>query len=291
MAWSDWKASRSKGNTVDLFEFTTGENPGDVVRYCNGERAVVFDGETFNPIAIERDAIKSKGREMGGNFRIRMPRSCEIAQLFQGTLPRRVIFLRIFEGDIPEFDAPGSWDAADPPVANLMWTGRVLEAKSSEATTTLSCDNLGAGMRRPGLYRFYQRECPHTLFGTRCGASKAAATTSLTVFASDPSGRRIGVDWTATGMTSDQIDNHIGGLLEFTGPNGLESRTIVSTGSTWIDVDSPVTGLIFEDDPFDITLGCQRTMEACRLLHDNILNYGGMPFIPIHNPNNKNNHT
>lgn len=289
MALNPMKTSRHSGNSIDLYEFTYGENPADVFRYCSGERPVVLDGETYTPLAIERDAIKSKGREMGGSFNVTVPRTSDIAKLFQGTPPRRVIFLRIFEGDLPEFDSPVEYGT--DPVANVIWTGRVLEAQNKETTTILSCDNLGAGMKRPGLHRFYQRECPFALFGSRCQASKVAASTTVEVFAADPVGRRIGVNWTLLGFTEEQKENHIGGLVEFTGPNGLESRVIVAVGSTYLDVDSPVTGLISEFETFTITLGCQRTPDACSILHNNIVNFGGMPWIPNHDPHNKNNHT
>lgn len=290
MALNPMKTSRHRGNSTDLYEFTYGDNPGDVFRYTSSEFNVDLDGETFVPLAIEREAIKSKGREMGGSFNITVPRTSELAELFQGTPPRRVILIRIWEGDVPEFDTPAELGAA--PAAHLIWTGRVLESQHKEQTTLLSCDNLGAGMKRPGLHRFYQRECPFALFGTRCGASKAAASTTLTVFGQDPTDRTIGVDWlTETGFTDDQKENHIGGLVEFTGPHGTESRVVVGVGTTSLDVDSPVGGLISEFDTFTVTLGCQRTPDACQTLHGNIVNFGGMPYIPTDNPVGKNNHT
>lgn len=290
MALNPMKTSRHSGNNVDLFEFTYGDNSGDVFRYCNAEFPVDLDGDTFSPMTIQRDAIRSKGREMGGSFNVTVPRTSAIAELFQGTPPRRVILLRIFEGDIPEFDTPAG--LGTEPAANVVWAGRVLEAQHKDDTTILSCDSLGAGMKRPGLHRFYQRECPFVLYGTRCQANKALATSNVTVFAADPIGRRIGLDWVnETGLDEEGRSNHIGGLVEWTGPYGAESRVIVNTGATFLDVDSPVDGLLSENDAFTITLGCQRTPDACFLLHNNIVNFGGMPYIPNEDIHNKNNHT
>ena len=185
--------------------------------------------------AIEREAIKSKGREMGGSFNITVPRTLSWPSCFKGPRPRRVILIRIWEGDVPEFDTPAELGAA--PAARFDLDRTCLESQHKEQTTLLSCDNLGAGMKRPGLHRFYQRECPFALFGTRCGASKAAASTTLTVFGQDPTDRTIGVDWlTETGFTDDQKENHIGGLVEFTGPHGTEP------GGGWRRHDEPRRG-------------------------------------------------
>jgi len=41
-----------------------------------------------------------------------------------------------------------------------------------------------------------------------------------------------------------------------------------------------------------VVFGCPHTVGGCRRVHDNILNYGGQPYIPVgSNPVHKNNHT
>jgi hypothetical protein len=282
------KKSRFAGNSVDLFEFTYGEGEGDVYRYCNAERPVGLSGETFAPLAIERDAITKKAREAGSPLNVKVPRTSEIAQLFQGTPPRRVVFLRIFEGDIPEFDSPAEWDSAT--TMHLVWSGRILEATHKGDVTILSCDTLGAGMKRPGLRRYYQRECGHVLYGTRCQANKTLATFSYSArnFSSDPRRVHLPANWMGDDATRA---NFIGGLLEWDGPGGRETRVIKSVTGNWIDVDSPVTGLISDYQSVDVILGCQRTLDACAILHDNTLNFGGQPFIQSDNPHGRNNHT
>lgn len=287
MALGVLKRSRHSGNSVDLFEFVHGDGVDDVFRYTNAERPLTLGGKTYQPVAIERDGFKKKGREMGSNFKVKVPRSTDLAKLFQGTPPRRVVFLRIYEGDIPEFDSPADWSSE--PVADIIWSGRILEAQHQGETTTLSCDNLGAGMKRPGLQRFYTRECPHVLYGTRCQADKVAATRQMMVNNYDPTGRYIPLS--ANWVTGSEGDNYIGGLVEWNGPKGRESRVIVGTSGTGLTVDSPVVGLLFEGDVIDVVLGCARNLEACATLHNNIINYGGMPYIPTENPHGKNNHT
>ena len=40
-----------------------------------------------------------------------------------------------------------------------------------------------------------------------------------------------------------------------------------------------------------VYLGCPHTLEGCETIHDNVVNYGGHPFIPVaSNPIGKNNH-
>lgn len=291
MALSFFKSSRHRGNTVDCFEFVYGDSSeDDAYRYTNTERPLVFDGKTFDALAIERDSIKSKGREMGGQFNVKVPRTSGIAQLFQGLPPRRVVFLRVYEGDAPEADTPEGWASGPTPVLDLIWSGRVLEAQHKSDITVLSCDNLGAGMKRPGLNRFYQRECPHVLYGLRCQADEAAATSTFTS-ADAPEGRTIRLTGGWPELSDADRGNHIGGILRFTGPVGQETRRIVDVSANFVTVDSPVGGLLSEGDALTVSLGCPRTPEACVQLHNNIQNYGGMPYIPELDPHGKNNHT
>ncbi|MEP2533547.1 phage BR0599 family protein [Shimia sp.] len=276
--------SRAGARPVDFYRFDLGSDESDYLAYTSAEQAHTVDGLLYEPLAIDRDAVQSRGRGQSGELKVELPASSEIATLFRGGAPRRVVFLRIYEGNIP--DARDLAGTSEPVEVNLVWSGRVLEATRKDSQTTLACDSLGAGMARPALTRNYQRECPLVLYGDRCNASKLLATFATTVDA--VSGREVTVP---SGWNGAQHPAYfIGGLLEWDGDTGAETRQIVNASDTSITVDTTLTELE-AGDSVDAILGCPRSMDACTTLHGNILNYGGTPFIPLTNPVNQNNHT
>lgn len=285
MAVSPYAASRSRGNHAELFLFIYGDNPEDYFAYTNSERAVTFDGKTFDPAVIDYDGFKMKGRDSGVALKVTADARLAICQLFQGVVPRRKIYLKVYTGDIANTDDPEVW-GDDTNVFRLIWTGSVTDANTKGAQKIMSCNTLGAGMKRPGLNRNYQRECGHTLYGEYCLASKAAGTRSTTVDAF--------TSWTVTfpsGWNSGTDTAYfVGGTLEWEGDYGTEYRRIVDVAGDTVTVDSPVTGLAVSDS-IDAILGCPRTFAACTDLHNNPENYGGQFAIPKKNPVNKNNHT
>lgn len=278
--------SRTSGIPFELFEFVYGEGVADKFTYTDAEKPMTLGADTYSPLAILRDSIKSKGRQKNSEMRITVPSSSGVAGLFRGNAPRRVIFARVYEGFLPGSDVPPGWSDGAA-TARLIWSGRILEAAPKRGSVELTCDTLGAGMKRPGLTRFYTRECSFVLYGPRCQANKAAATYPATVAAVGPRTITItGEDWRA-GRTAA---NFVGGMLEWTGPFGSETRMITSFVGETLTVDGPLTDIAVTDT-VNVILGCQRVVASCSALHDNIVNYGGTPYIPTKNPINKNNHS
>jgi hypothetical protein len=91
-------------------------------------------------------------------------------------------------------------------------------------------------------------------------------------------------------MGARQPSNFVGGVLEWAGPYGAETRMIVGFSGGTVTVDGPLTDLA-PGDPVNVLLGCQHVVASCVNLHNNIQNYGGTPYIPTKNPIGKNNHT
>lgn len=277
--------SRAAGVPFELYEFIYGEGEGDVFTYTDALAPVSLAGKVYEPAAITRDAIKSKGRQKNSEIRVTVSRSLGVAGLFRGYPPRRVIFLRIYAGFLAGDNVPSKW-AEEAGTASLRWSGRILESAPSKGQVNFTCDTLGAGMSRPGLTRFYQRECPFVLYGPRCQANRAAASTDCVVV--EAAGSTVTLDSTWADITNK--NKYVGGLFEWTGSLGLETRMIVSVNASGVILDGPVVDLE-ATDAAKVVLGCGRVTTDCVALHDNIVNFGGMPYIPIKNPLNKNNHT
>lgn len=278
--------SRFAGAPCDLFEFTYGDNPGDVFRYTNEGRDVPWNGETWEQESITHTVIQIAGRGKRQELTIEVPKSSGIGDYYMGGIPERTVHLKIYEGYVTRDEDSGvlQEDAG----FELVWTGTIRDfnSKDNAPEVTFSCATLESAIRRPGLRRRYQRTCTHPiLFGGRCGASKAAATYATTV--DSISGRIVTLPTGWNG--SHNVSRFVGGVVEYTGTYGVTSRKILDADATTVTLETAPAGLSATDD-IDVILGCRRTENFCDTVHGAILDFGGQKEIPKENPVRKNNH-
>jgi hypothetical protein len=195
-----------------------------------------------------------------------------------------VVNVIIYQGHIQEPGDPEEWTEGDQ--FGVIWTGRVLEASRKKNTTVLACENSEAGMKRVGLRRHYQWACPLVLYGARCKANKADATVSTTVSAISGNSLTLPTGWEGSKERAD----FLGGMVEWDSDEGREYRTIIGLSGDTLKLNA-TTGALAVSDDIDVVLGCPHTLAGCRDVHDNVVNYGGQPWIPLKNPVGKNNHT
>lgn len=141
-------------------------------------------------------------------------------------------------------------------------------------------------MKRPGLTRHWQYSCPLTLYGSRCAANKAVATTTATVTGASGNQITFADGWR---ISNTELSDYFGGIIQWQGASGPEYRMILNVlpGGTTVTTTGPTSSLLAGDE-VEVSLGCPRTLEACGRLHNNTVNYGGHPYIPKFNPVNKN---
>lgn len=283
MAVNDYETSRESGRPVELYKFMFGQNSVSYF-YTNAEKAITFNGDEYIALPSEREKISTKGRGESREVTIEVPMDSAVSELFRIFPPGHVVNVIIYQGHIQEDEDPGDW--TDDDQFGVIWTGRVLEANRKKNSTVLTCENSEAGMKRVGLRRHWQWSCPLVLYGARCRADKAAATVTTTVAAISGNSITLTSGWEGA-LTKA---NFLGGLFEWDSTAGREYRTILSVSGDTVKLNATV-GSLAVDDEVDVVLGCPHTLAGCRDVHDNIVNYGGQPYIPLKNPVGKNNHT
>lgn len=269
-----WKLS------AELYLFRTGDDPDSYIAYTNADREIEFAGKTFVPVTITRGEVTSASNLDKARLSVDVPMASDIAEVFRVTPPVFEVSLLIYGGD------------RDTDLFSLVWTGRVLncarEQQSKTGKATLTCEPASTSVRRVGLRRHWQTGCPHVLYGAQCQASKAAATTTLTVgLFSAPASDRI--ELTTGWNGSIDAEKYLGGTVSWDGANGSQVRMILALAEG--DDDTLIlaggVGDVEDATEIDIALGCNHWVDDCETLHDNIVNYGGQPWIPTKNPVNK----
>lgn len=263
--FSMFTTSRANGRPIELYHFKYGDRTIDVATYTDAEFPVVYGGLTYSPIPISRSTATNSGTLDRTSLDIQMPNTLTVPQLWRVYPPGYPVTLTIFQGEAEDGD--GQFIAA--------WVGRVISCSMVDIEATLSCEPISTTFTRSGLRRNYQYMCPHLLYGDKCKADKAAATTTKVVTA--VSGRSVTFD-------SALATGHVGGMVYWEKDDGaFEYRTVVGVSGSTATLTGTTVGLVI-GATVSVVMGCLHTLEACRDTHNNAPNFGGYPWIPVKNP-------
>lgn len=240
--------------------------------FTNGEEAITRAGVTYVPWPISHPDYTTTGTLDKSNINVDLARGSGLDALFNAYAPSQVLNLFIFQGHMGDDPTPSNFP--------LEWSGQVASVSYEDGSTLrVTVESIASSMRRPGLRRNYQLGCPHPLYGEGCRAKMAPATVIRTV--TNVSGNHITVD-SAPAIARGK---YLGGMVMWTDEDG-KSRvaTITAFNASLAIYLRGYTGGINVGDQVKLILGCNRTMGDCQNLHNNILNFGGQPFIPLESP-------
>lgn len=274
MAFDTYESSRQTGKPVTLYYFVYGEN-GDTppvdsfYAYTDAAAPVTYDGVTYQPDVITHGNRAQTGNLDRTTLEVRTRKDLPVAELFQIYPPSQVVTLVIRQGHLGDTEFL------------VCWSGRVLAASRDDHEAVLGCEPISTSLRRTGLRRFYGYGCPHVLYSTACGASKAAATVTSTVAGISGFSLTLGGGWNGAFAYRDFRN----GYVEWRSAEGIrEIRSIQAVSDAGvIRVKGTITNLAVSDT-VTVVAGCNHQMTDCADVHNNINNFGGQPWIPYSNP-------
>ncbi len=284
MSLSLFELSRYLSKPVNLFRVQYGPNPDDVYRFTDAERPVTTGGETFEPHQISRGNIAASGTLDKANVEVYTNRNSPLFELFRAGVPNHVVTIEIYQGHVDDPDRD----------FRRIWVGKMINfgfAKGGKATYT--CEPTSTMMRRNGMRRNWQIGCPHVLYREgdgQCNANIVRATKTVTV--ASVSGVTINLTAPIPGLSAaDAVKFFSGGQADWLDERSARARrTIVGVAANARAITVSGSSLTLSaGQQVNIIYGCPRSMSGCATIHDNILNYGGMPWIPTENPFGTNN--
>jgi len=264
MSYDALERSIESGRPVYLYQFSLGVIAW---RFTSADETLFTNGFTWVASAISDDGISQSGEPGSDTLTITMPSNTGPALEFMGTPPSRPIqiaILRKHEGDDE---------------AVVVYSGEISQVDfPAPGIASIACITTSATMQRDGLRLGWQRLCPYALYDPHtCKVDKSAYAVDCVINA--VSGSDIAVSTTG-GHESPYFN---GGFIEwFDAIRGYESRMI--------EQQSGIVFLMFGPTD-DIPVGsaaklyprCARTTTACAAFN-NLLNYGGCPFMPGKSP-------
>lgn len=264
MTYSARELSADQGRPIELYEF---RREGQIWRFTSSDTVVTHSAATYQPAVIERSTLE-QGSEMNRTaLTLTMQRDLPMVELYQAGPPSDVITLTLRQLHVDDNEA------------RLLWSGRIITVVTWDmGRAKMTLEPVYTSLRRNGLRRLYQRQCPHLLYGVDCKVSNAAF--RVVGAATQINGLVIQMN-EAAALPSGWFS---GGYLEWLISTGIYERRFIEShsGSSMTCTVQPI-GLAVGTE-LRAYPGCNHLISTCESKFNNANNYGGMPYIPTKNP-------
>lgn len=268
MTFDSLERSDESSRPVEVFRFTVGAT---FYRYTSAEDVQTLGVETFTPKAIKRGKAADGPEARDHDFAVTLPTSDAVAQIFAG-IPSsdrvRLTVLRFQRGDTPT------------PSTVTVFDGYVQTARYSEggSVCTLTARTMLAALGRQIPARMQHASCNHVLYDPlTCrvddtdAAFRAASVDVVSL---------VGNVLTVDGLGGYAAGWFVGGYVEGAA-SGTKRLIIADDGAGNLTLLIP-----FASAPSVVSVfaGCDHSAATCASKFDNVINFGGYPFIPTRNP-------
>lgn len=265
MTYAQKDRSISDGAPIECYRFVSSFKTW---RFTSYHESITVAGQLFTPLAIVRTAIETGNVvDTLTTMDFIVPSQHEIAKTFCYTRNPKglvVTVYRVHEGDDYSTDYKIEYQGE---IAGSSATGIQATIKTASILQTRLNGNLSSV--------YYQKTCNHTLFDARCKVNRATYT--QTAYVTEVQKQLISVDNMvfATGALA-------GG--EMTNIRTGEKQGIVGNAANVITLGYPFFDIL-AGDQIELTQGCDHMrLGHCKNRFNNVVNYGGMDFIPEVNP-------
>lgn len=263
MTYNDRERSAEAGRPIEIYRFN---RDYQAWRYTSADREITVDSQIYQPRAISRSGIEDAEDMQRNNLTITAPRDLEVADLFRIAPPTMTVLCTISEFHENDSDVV------------VIWTGRIVDVDFRGLNAVITLEPVYTAMRRNGLRRNYQRQCPHALYGGGCRVNREA-------FRVDGVAEAITAATVQVTAASGQPDGYFaGGFIEYEVATGIyERRFILDHTGALLKLSNRPVGLENSQN-VRVYPGCDHTIDTCASKFNNAVNYGGMPYFTQKNP-------
>lgn len=245
----------------------------------------------YEPIPIDLGSF-SVGIVGSETLTMRLPRDSNIGRLVWPDIPQAPMSIAVSLGDLA--DDISEWPL---PLRRLFIGGVSGVSVNAEGELELTLTPAITSAADGELMRTFGHNCGHVLFGPKCGLSREAHTHTATVSIVERSSLD-SLSWGSGNRVSFELPDarpreaFIGGTISWTHEGQPRSVPIYDAA---IDEIAPgvyqyVLTLPSAPDGLapgvevKVTQGCPRSLGGCRDIYQNVLNFGGFPWVPYKNP-------
>lgn len=272
MTFAPIETSREGGNLLELYTFTFGTV---ISRFTSYNRDIVFAGITWTATQISHTPLQASVEDAINDIKIIVPIDNEIAVQYIPNVPGRVGSITI--------DRAHADDPAEERVR--VFDGFIAQAgNDGDLEATLTCKPATSIFKRTGPRITYQALCNHVLYDARCKILRTgdpAGEFTLTGNVISASGNDIDV----VGVTAAGAGFFNGGFVKTPSGGDDDARLILASSGDTLTLLLPFSVDVLGTD-VDVFAGCTHDLAICLSKFDNVINYGGFPYVPRKNPFN-----
>lgn len=233
--------------------------------YTSADKAQVINGETYLPIAVKRSNIKAGTQEDDNlTLDLDLPFDIDVIRDYAYSQTPPKLTLEVYRQQV---DDSFAW--------SLFWTGLVRGFNVSGRTAKVqvpSIFSLALQGEIPNVY--FQTPCNHVLYDQRCAVLRADHSFDAVIQA---------VAKTEITLTSEPATAHILAAGEILNLRNGERRLILDNEGSIVQIGYPFVDLRVGDN-VELVKGCNHSLAQCKAKFDNVINFGGFPYIPSDNP-------
>jgi uncharacterized phage protein (TIGR02218 family) len=280
---------------IDLYTFALPS--GAVLRFSGWTTPLVIPGTAFPAGSLNYNATGYTAFALGPRFDRSMvttkigvdPTELDIAilagagDLVGGTSFADAVRVGQFDGATVELDrlfAPPQPDSSGAPATSLgaiVWFyGRVAETDAGRSKIDMkvkSLLNLLAQQQMPR--RLYQAACTHVFGDAMCTFNRASMAAGI---AAQPGSTQAAIVTTLAPTPATLYDQ--GTITATSGANAGQSRTVVQLAGGTVSLLKAWLEPVAAGDGFELLPGCDHTLATCQNIFDNLIHFGGFPYIP-----------
>lgn len=162
------------------------------------------------------------------------------------------------------------------------WRGKLTKTAPSDTKIVLTFNSIFSSNRRVGARPVYQRSCPHTIYDEGCRLVYNDKKVAATVSAISADGLTLTIAVAGTlpqGVLQAGVVEMPDGTMRYITDHRGTAVSIIRVSPSLLDAfaaSNPV--------PVYIARGCNQGTDWCDSVHNNLLNHGGYPFMPLDNP-------
>lgn len=233
--------------------------------YTSADKPQVINGETYLPIAVKRSNIKAGTQEDDNlSLDLDLPFDIDVIRDYAYAQTPPKLTLEVYR---QQFTDALAW--------SLFWRGIVRGFNVSGRTAKVqvpSIFSLALQGEIPNVY--FQTPCNHVLYDARCGQLRSDHRYTAYVQA---------VDRVSITLTTEPAATGILAAGEIVSLRNGERRLILSNEGSAIGIGYPFVDLQ-PGDRVELVKGCDHSIATCKAKFDNVINFGGFPYIPSDNP-------
>lgn len=258
-----WEAAEqaTKLRPKELYHFYFGVNH---YRYTNFSENIVFGGETWEALPIERTEFTYDSDLNASETEVRGYALIQPMQKYVQLNPIAPVYIQILR---LLDEVAGQYI--------VLFTGQIDSVAYNNASVSAKCKSLIHLLNIDLPRMHYQRTCNYSLFGAGCGLNMASYGVLGTISSISADGLTIVIP-----TASSKSDGWFAfGWLD----SGGGQRMITAHTGTSLTLITPCSEFV-AGQPATIYPGCDRTTNHCGTKFNNLVNFGGFPQIPTQNP-------